>query len=68
MGQNLGNIQKEPKQPEVYRGLDRAVQSFIARARNGHLVTQLYLNRSNLAIFQIAKFVNQQKKIHIVSE
>lgn len=41
-GKTLKNIQKEPTNAEIYPGLNRAVQSFVARARTGHLVTQSY--------------------------
>lgn len=42
VGKNFKNIKKEPTNPEIYPRLKRAVQSFVARARTGHLVTQSY--------------------------
>lgn len=47
VGQNLTNIQKESTNPKIYRGLNRAVKSFVARACTSHLVTQPYSNRFN---------------------
>lgn len=45
VGLNLRNINKEPTIPEIYRHLNRAEQSFVAKARTGHFVPQSYLNR-----------------------
>ncbi|KAJ4430268.1 hypothetical protein ANN_22480 [Periplaneta americana] len=48
-GKILQSVQKKPNDLEMYKNLPRHVQTFLTRARTGHIVTQLYLHRFHIS-------------------
>ncbi|KAJ4444903.1 hypothetical protein ANN_06701 [Periplaneta americana] len=48
-GKILQSIQKKPNDLEMYKNFPRHVQTFLTRARAGHIVTQLYLHRFHIS-------------------
>ena len=43
-GKILQSMQKNPNDLEMYKNLPRHIQTFLTRARTGHIVTQVYLH------------------------
>ena len=54
-GNTLRKIQKNPRDISSYHGLPRSIQSFVARAQTGHIITEEYLHRFNLTDSPICK-------------
>ncbi|XP_054260409.1 uncharacterized protein LOC128985061 [Macrosteles quadrilineatus] len=48
-GRHLYDLLKEPNNTDIYKNLPRSVSTFASRARTGHIVTQSYLFRFQLA-------------------
>ena len=47
----------------IYRNISRASQTFGARLRTGHLVTESYLNRFHLSDSPMCKVCNEEEDI-----
>ena len=48
-GKILQSMQKKPNDLEMYKNLPRHIQTFLTRARTGHIVTQVYLRRFHIS-------------------